>query len=328
MASARRHATTSSAGGPKPTRRRARRWGLLALVGLPALGLGELAAHVYFGKRAPDFDAYRALAAPLAAMKQPGDLVVVAPAWADPVARRALGDALLPLRDAARPDETRYAAAIEISALGQRAEELAGFREEARQEHGPFVLRRLVNPRPARVVYDFVEHVAPPWADVRVTDPPAVCRWNPRARVAAGGLGGHPTFPAARFECSGGLFFNVGVTVIADEEFRPRRCIWSHPPRVGEVVTRFRGVPLGAVIRGHAGMYWIIERERKGAPVTLAVRVNGETVGEATHVDGDGWAPFEFPLGAHAGAVGAEVEFAVRTSDYTHRHYCFEADTR
>ncbi|WP_438030490.1 hypothetical protein [Sorangium sp. So ce233] len=302
--------------------------GLLALVGLPALGLGELAAHVHFSRRAPDFDAWREVKAPLAAMKQPGDLVVVAPAWADPAARRALGDELLPLRDAARPDESRYAAAVEISVLGERAEVLAGFREERRQEHGRFVLRRLVNPSPARIVYDFVDHVAPSSADVRVADPPAACRWNPRARIAAGGLGGHPTFPAERFECPGGPFFNVGVTVIADEEFRPRRCIWSHPPRDGEIVTRFRDVPLGAVIRGHAGMYWIIEREQKGAPVTLSVRVNGEAVGEATHVDGDGWAAFEFPLGAHAGAARAEVEFAVTSPDYTHRHYCFEADTR
>ncbi|WP_438020906.1 hypothetical protein WMF18_18385 [Sorangium sp. So ce315] len=320
--------TTPPAGGSTPARARARRWGLLALLGLPALGLGELAAHVHFSRRAPGFDDWREVKAPLAAMKQPGDLVVVAPGWADPAARRALGDELLPLRDAARPDESRYAAAVEISVLGQRAEELAGFREERRREHGPFVLRRLVNPSPARVVYDFVDNVAPGSADVRVTDPPAACRWNPRARVAAGGLGGHPTFPAERFECPGGPFFNVGVTVIADEEFRPRRCIWSHPPRDGAIVTRFRGVPLGSVIRGHAGMYWIIERERKGAPVTLTVRVDGEPVGEATHVDGDGWAAFEFPLGARAGAASAEVEFAVTSPDYTHRHYCFEADTR
>lgn len=309
-------------------RGRARRWGLLALLGLPALGLGELAAHVHFTRSAPDFDAWRALKEPVAAMKRPGDLVVVAPAWADPAARRALGDELMPARDAARPDESRYAAAVEISLLGQRAEELAGFREEAREEHGRFTLRRLVNPSPARVVFDFVDHAAPPWADVRLTEPPAACRFNRRARVMAGGLGGHPTFPAERFECPGGPFFNVGVTVIADEEFRPRRCLWSHPPRRGEIVTRFRDVPLGSVIRGHAGMYWIIERERKGAPVTLSVRVNGEVVGEATHADGDGWAPFEFPLGAHAGAARAEVEFAVRTLNYLHRHYCFEADTR
>ncbi|WP_437841130.1 hypothetical protein [Sorangium sp. So ce1153] len=322
---AQKHETASPRTG---RRRRLRALGLLALVGLPALGLGELGAHVYFSRRAPGFDAWREVKAPLAAMKQPGDLVIVAPAWADPAARRALGDALMPLRDAARPDESRYAAAVEISVLGERAGELAGFREEERQEHGGFVLRRLVNPSPARVVYDFVDHIAPSSADVRVTDPPAACRWNPRARVAAGGLGGHPTFPAERFECPGGPFFNVGVTVIADEEFRPRRCIWSHPPRDGAIVTRFRDVPLGSVIRGHAGMYWIIERERQGAPVTLSVRVDGEAVGEATHVDGDGWAAFEFPLGAHAGAARAEVEFAVTSADYTHRHYCFEADTR
>lgn len=320
--------TTSPAGGAPSARGRRRALGLLALLGLPALGLGELVAHVYFSERAPDFDAWREVAAPLSAMKQPGDLVVVAPGWADPAARRALGDELMPLRDAARPDESRYAAAVEISVLGQRAEELAGFREEALQERGPFVLRRLVNPSPARIVYDFVDNVAPASADVRVTEPPAACRWNARARIAAGGLGGNPTFPAERFECPGGPFFNVGVTVIADEEFRPRRCIWSHPPKDGEIVTRFRGVPLGSVIRGHAGMYWMIERERRGAPVTLSVRVNGEAVGEATHADGDGWAAFEFPLGAHAGAAEAEVEFAVRSADYTHRHYCFEADTR
>jgi hypothetical protein len=309
-------------------RRRLRRWGRLALFGLPVLGLGELGAHVYFSRRAPGFDAWRAIQGPVAAMKRPGDLVLVAPAWADPVARRARGAELMPIRDAARPDETRYAAAIELSILGQRAGELAGWREEAREEHGRFLLRRLANPSPARVVFDFVDHLAPPAVDVRGTEPPVACAWNPRAKIVAGGLGGNPTFPAERFECPGGVFFNVGVTVIADEEFRPRRCIWSHPFERGEIVTRFRGVPLGAVIRGHAGMYWIIERERAGAPVTLSVRVDGETVGEATHVDGDGWAPFEFPLGAHAGAAGAVVEFAVRTTDHAHRHYCFEADTR
>jgi hypothetical protein len=62
--------------------------------------------------------------------------------------------------------------------------------------------------------------------------------------------------------------------------------------------------------------------------VTLTVRVNGDPIGAVTHADGDGWAAFELPLGAHAGAAQAEVEFAVTTPDYNHRHYCFEADTR
>jgi hypothetical protein len=34
------------------------------------------------------------------------------------------------------------------------------------------------------------------------------------------------------------------------------------------------------------------------------------------------------PLGAHAGAPAAEVEFAVTSPNYRDRHFCFEADTR
>jgi hypothetical protein len=75
-------------------------------------------------------------------------------------------------------------------------------------------------------------------------------------------------------------------------------------------------------------MYWIVERERKGAPVELRVRVDGDEVGTYVHRDGDGWSSFEFPLGAHAGAGAAEVEFRVRSPNYAHRHFCFEADTR
>ena len=119
-------------------------------------------------------------------------------------------------------------------------------------------------------------------------------------------------FPSERFECPGGPYFNVGVTVIADEEFRPRRCLWSHPPaRAGRSSPASTSVPLGRTIHGHSGMYWIVEREKKGAPITLTVRVDGDTVGTAVHRDGDGWAGFSFDLGAHAGASAADVEFAV-----------------
>lgn len=295
---------------------------------IPLLGLLELGAHLWFSRRPPSFDAWFEITAAVREMKQEGDLVVIAPSWADPVARRAFGDELMPLRDVARPDVTRYAHAIEVSILGERAEELAGFREVGRRAEGRFLVRRLDNPSPVQVLYDFVDHVRPPSVDVRGTEPPVACPWNGRAQIVAGGLGGHPTFPAERFECPGGVFFNVGVTVIADEEFQPRRCIWSHPFARGEIVTRFRDVPLGQRIRGHGGMYWMTERERRGAPITLTVRVDGETVGAVVHKDGDGWALFDLPLGAHAGQARAEVEFAVSSPSYRDRHFCFEADTR
>lgn len=306
-----------------------RRPGLRAvLVAVPLLGVGELAAHLYFAARPPDAAQWAALAPAVAAFRHSGELVVVAPRWADPLARAALGDEVFPLRDVARPDTTRYATAVELSILGESSGELAGWREAQRSQVGPFLLRRLDNPRPAHVVYDFADHLAPPSVTVRGTEPAVDCPWNPRARVASGGLGGHPTFPPARFECPGGPFFNVGVTVIADQDFLPRRCIWSHPLARGEIVTRFADVPLGSVVRGHGGMYWIVEREEKGAPVKLTVRVDGDTVGAVVHRDGDGWSAFELPLGVHAGQTAATVEFAVSSPDYQHRHYCFEADTR
>jgi hypothetical protein len=301
------------------------RWALLSI---PLLGIVELVGQQWATHRAPSFDAWAEVEAPVRALKQAGDLVVIAPEWADPPARRALGDELMPLRDVARPDETRYAHAIEVSILGERAPELRGWRELRRSEQGKFLIRRLENPAPQTVIYDFVDHARPGEADVRGTDPPVVCAWNPHAPIAAGGLGGHPTFPAERFECPAGMFFNVGVTVIADEEFRPRRCLWSHPLARGELVTRFHDVPLGSVIRGHGGLYWMIERERKGAPVTLTVRVDGDTVGAFTHNDGEGWKGFEVPLGAHAGQRAREVELAVSSTNYKDRHFCFEADTR
>jgi hypothetical protein len=93
-------------------------------------------------------------------------------------------------------------------------------------------------------------------------------------------------------------------------------------------VTRFHRVPLGRVIRGHSGIDWITERNLRGAPISLTVRVDGEPIGTVVHHDGDGWAPFELPLGAHEATEAAEVEFAVRSSNSRERHFCFEADTR
>src|SRR5262249_13233242 len=123
-------------------------------------------------------------------------------------------------------------------------------------------------------------------------------------------------------------FFNVGVTVIGDEDFRPRRCLWSHPFARGEIVTRFHHVPLGRTLHGHGGIYWIVERERRGAPVTPTARGDGGTAGRVVHRDGDGWTPFELDLGAHAGKADAEVELGVSSPAYHERHFCFEADTR
>lgn len=297
------------------------------LLALPVVGLAELGLHFVFARRPPTFEEWAQVRDDIGTFP-PSAPVVVAPRWAEPLARQALGDERMPLAHVARPDTHRFERAVEVSILGQRAPELGGWVEKSRLERGKFVYRLLENPRFRPVITDFVERARPPGAEVFLSEPRDPCRWNAHARPMSGGLGGNPTFAPERFECAGGPFFNVGVTVIADEEFVARRCLWSHPPRVGEIVTRFGDVALGATIEGHSGMYWMIERERRGAPVKLTVRVDGEVIGAVLHLDGDGWAPFELALGAHAHKPHAAVEFGVSSPNYQHRHFCFEATSR
>ena len=79
------------------------------------------------------------------------------------------------------------------------------------------------------------------------------------------------------------------------------------------VVIRYDNVPLEDVIEGHGGLYWIIERERAGAPIHLSVRVDGETLGQMEHRDGEGWKAFAMPLGSFAQRPSATITFG-RTS--------------
>jgi hypothetical protein len=292
------------------------------------LGLVELGAHFACARRAPPLDQWSAIAEPVRALHEPDDLIVVAPGWAEPMARQALGDELMPIADVARADLRRHGTALEISILGRHDPALAGWPEIDRSEQGPWLLRRLANPKPQQLTFDFVEHVAPERLEVTFGEARQPCAHRVGAPVRAGGLGGHPTFPRERFVCPGGSYFNVGVTVIADQDFRPRRCIWAHPPRRGALRLRFRDVPLGDVIAGHGGMYWMVERERKGAPVELEVSVEAESIGRIVHRDGDGWAAFELGLGSHARRTAAEIELSVRSADHRHRHFCFEAHSR
>lgn len=307
-------------------RKRTAAW--LAL--LPALGVAELALDAAFARRAPRFEDWSALEAPVRELRRAGDLVVVAPSWGEPLARRALGDAAFPLRDLGRSWVDGYAGAVEISALGSRSPELSAFREVDARRVGPFVVRRLENPAPARVLVDLTDALAPERVEVahlREGASGSPCPWNPRAPLATGGLGGHPTFGRRRFECPGGAFFHVGETVVADEEFRPRRCVFAHPPDRADLSLRYRDVPLDGRLVGRAGLYWMIERERRGAPITLEARVDGRVAGSFTHLDGQGFAPFEIALGGEAGARGV-LELRVRTDDFQHRHFCFHAEVR
>lgn len=297
---------------------------------MPLLGLIELGGYFFFANRAPTPEEWEKLRPIVGDEYRPEDVVVVAPRWAEPIARWKIGGEFFPLREVARPDVSRYARAIEISSMGARSPELEGWRVEKERRAGKLVVRTLHNPDPPTVTFDFTDNLGPSFAQVEYTKGGRThaCRYNARAPIDTRGYYSPPPFPPQRFQCDDGAHF-VGVTVIQDDRALPRRCIFSPPPsQGGETITRYRNVPLGNVIRGHLGIQWIMERDRVGSPITLRVRVDGEEIGQAVHEDGEGWKPFELPLGSHAGKEKATVEFRVTAPDNKDRHLCFEADSR
>lgn len=162
-------------------------WARVLVFGVAILGVVELALHVYDKKKSPNPEDWKQLPGPVAEEKHEGDVVIVAPSWADPWARQTLGNGVFPLRDVARPDVSRYPTALEIGMLGQTSTELRGFREVSRRSVGPFTLRRLENPTYQPILFDFVDNVAAGHADVRVTQPEAKCAYTKNARPIAGG---------------------------------------------------------------------------------------------------------------------------------------------
>jgi len=300
----------------------------LPWLAVPLLGLLELGGHFYFSTRAPRVDDWVRVKPSLGELRREGDLVVVAPDWAEPNARYAFGDAWMPLNAVARPDDSAYRRAVEVSIVGASAAELAGWKLVEERRSGKFRFRVLENPQPAAVLYDFVDHVEDAIVfDRTPTGAEVPCKWNPSATRSAGGLHGDPAFPEERHECPGGSGHFVGVTVVEDEHWRGRRCLWALPPNQATLTIRFAGVPVGERIRGYATLPQWIEREGRGAPVEMDVAVSGETIGTYIHRDGDGWKGFDFPTGRRAGSA-ADVEFRVSSPRPRDRQFCFQADTR
>jgi hypothetical protein len=314
--------------------RRHRIAALVAALAIPGVAALELVGEARVAARAASPAEWDEAARATASLARGGALVVVAPRWGEPHLRQRIGDDLMPLSHLARSDDARFAAAVEVGLHGERAPGLSGFRTVEETRVGPFVVRRLENDATERVLHDFVEALRPPHATVHGTDPAVRCTWSTRSRVLAGGLGGAPALPAARFECGGDPWLGVGVTVIADPQHLPRRCIWAHPFASGEKVLRFERVPLAGARRlvGHHGIDWLVERDGGGADVVVEARLDGAPLGRTVHRDGDGWVPFAFelpPAPPHAAPDRTGVfELAVSTTDTDRRHLCLEATLR
>ena len=289
------------------------------------MGLAELGLHVWFATRTPRIDEWRALETAVLAHKRAGEPLVVAPAWAEPLAREAFGDRAFPLDELARADDASMPSLLEVSVLGARYEPARNFRVVSEEHVGRFTLRRLQNPAPVRVRFRFLDHVNP--SDLRVTltrgGVTVPCPYTDHALPTAGGLHGEVAFPRARFACPDPERTFVGVTVIDDQTYAPRRCIWAAPPPGGVLSLAFRAVPFGSALRGFGGLSYFLFRDSDAPPVTLALASDGAPLGSYTHEDASGWHGFSFSTAPFTGQSRG-VELGVSAPDEApDRHFCF-----
>jgi len=125
---------------------------------LLAIALWEVWAARHDASAAPDDAAWHAAAQAVRAGYQPGDLIVFAPDWADPIGRWQLGD-LIPIAMAARMDAARYGRIWEVAIRGARAPETAGLTPVASEDHAGVTVRRFER-APAIVVADVLDRAA------------------------------------------------------------------------------------------------------------------------------------------------------------------------
>jgi hypothetical protein len=291
------------------------------------IGLVELALHVRQTHAAPAPEDWKAAKAEVEKNVKPDDLVTFAPRWVDPIGRMTFGSELANLEREAYPDVTRFPRAFEVSIRGEHAPDLAGWKEVGRTSFGAVTVTTLENPTPIHLVDDLLRHVAQPDLHVFVVEGGAEHECTlVHGQALSGALGAGPATPGTRYQCAGGT--NVGVTVLADLDYVPRRCIFAPPPGAnGFIRLRFDDLTMGKAIHGHHAISVEQERGLRGVPVTLAFRAGEQELGKLVHRDGDGWKPFELDTSELAGKK-TTLTVDVGAASGENRLYCFEADLR
>lgn len=310
---------------PSPTTRPA--WQRWAFAAVPAVALLELLAHVrQTTDVVPESDWVAAREVVKKTIKSE-DLLLFAPKWEDPVGRAIFGDELASLERTARPDESRFPRAIEVSARGKHRPELAGWKLTNEEKVGKLVVGTYENPAPVKLLDDLRLFVSPEKMAVFRVDgaKESPCSFV-RGRPQAGGLGAGPAVPGDRFQCEGGSF--VGASIIHALDHDPKACLFA-PPFGPNVVLRvkFKNVRFGRALHGHHGLQNEAERDKTGAPVSITFRTERGLLGRAEHKDGMGWTGFELDTQELSGRT-TDLVADITAGNANRRHYCFEADTR
>jgi hypothetical protein len=252
------------------------------------LAMLELLAGARVRSRVPEREDYRAAAELLRPLLGPRDLVVAAPAYADPLVREVLGD-VLSFAQAAPSDMAPFETLYAVSVDGHFPSEAP---EEMPVVMGVFgnvsVLRWELGPSPVTV--DLVDHLGSARVELVVGESVTRCKKVSYPRFSPGGLSRGPMRPAHRFDCDPRRpHLYVGETVVEDLHLAPRRAVYQHPPEKGFVRTTFEPQELGRSIVLYAGLYYEHERAGEHGPFEVVVRIDGAERGRMVHRDLQGW---------------------------------------
>ena len=280
-----------------------------AAVVVSLLAVVETTVALVAPSLAPTDADWAAAAAAVRAGFRPGDLIVAAPAWADPILRTQLGD-LIPPEVAARMDDDRFARVWEVSQRGAEAPAAArGTAATFDQRFGRLRVR-LVE-RPAEVVsYDFVAR----WADAHVS------RRDARgALVACARAGDRIACPAPGN--------NSLHRQLVEVDQKLREALLTEPVAGAAVVIEFPAVPLGRALVIATGLHDTWMRKAARGTVEARLTVGDQTTELPVTSDDSGWTRTRVDTSARAGQT-VPVKLEIASAAPFDRFFAFAAEAR
>lgn len=256
--------------------------------------------------RAPSEADWQAASQTIRSAFRPGDLIVAAPAWADPVMRLHLGD-LVSVDMATRLDAAAYGRVWEVTQRGARAPEATG-RVVFESRHGNLTVRRLER-TPAEVKFDFVAA----WQQARVSR-------------QAGGAEVPCALGPDRIQCPD-FGWNSVKPAVLEIDFGLREALYAQPVGGANLVISYDDVPMGRRLTVAAGLHHVWLRKAGEGKVNLEVFVGDRSLGRIQVGNRSAWSPHDFDTTDFVGQRQM-VKFIISTDNPFSRHFGFAAEAR
>ncbi len=298
----------SSATEPIASSSRAARLALGVAATVALLAVVETTVALVAPSRAPTDADWAAAGSAVRAGFRPGDLIVAAPGWADPLLRVQLGD-LIPPELAGRMDDDRFARVWEVSQRGAQAPAAAGGTATVDQQFGRLRVR-LVERAAETVSYDFVAH----WSDAHVSRRDAA-----GAVVACAAAGDRIACPAPGNNSLHRQLVEVDQTL--------REALLTEPVADAATVIAFPAVPLGRVLVIATGLHDTWMRKAARGVVEARLIVGEQTTELPVTSDDSGWTRTRIDTTALAGQTAA-VRLEITSAAPLDRFFAFAAEAR